>query len=52
MGEIDFFDLVPGSEQVEEDRLIRSLLTELKGSDVPLISYHSSSVHRARCIRS
>ena len=30
MREIDFFDLVPGSEQVEEDRLVHSLLAEFE----------------------
>jgi len=30
MREIDLLDLVPGSEQVEEDRLIHALLTELE----------------------
>jgi len=30
MREIDFFDLVPGSEQVEEDRLVHSFLAEFE----------------------
>ena len=30
MGEIDFFDLVSGSEQVEENRLIHSSLAEFE----------------------
>jgi hypothetical protein len=30
MGEIDFFDLIPGSEQVEEDRLVHSFLAEFE----------------------
>jgi hypothetical protein len=30
MGEIDFFDLVSGSEQVEEDRLVHSSLAEFE----------------------
>jgi hypothetical protein len=30
MREIDLLDLVPGSEQVEEDRLIHSLLAEFE----------------------
>jgi hypothetical protein len=30
MGEIDFFDFVPGSEQVEEDRLVHSFLAEFE----------------------
>ena len=30
MREIDLLDLVPGSEQVEEDRLVHALLTEFK----------------------
>ena len=30
MREIDFFDLVPGSEKVEEDRLVHPLLAEFE----------------------
>jgi len=30
MGEIDFLDLIPGSEQVEEDRLVHAFLAEFE----------------------
>ena len=30
MGEIDFFDFIPGSEQVEEDRLVHAFLAEFE----------------------
>ena len=47
--EINFPDLIPRSEQVEEDRLTHSLLAEFKV--VPSIWYHSLLERRASCNR-
>lgn len=44
MGEIDLPDLIPGSEQVEEDRLIRSLLTEFEV--IPVYRRFGTVLHR------
>jgi len=52
MREIDFLDPISGSEEVEEDHLVRSFLAEFEVIIGELsIWYRSSPVHRARSIR-